>query len=581
MTSARMLPLLLLVVIPTASADTLRFRERFLKQLVERTPAILASYDAKTGHFGSGIWICRDQESMLPLAIVYSTPGEGNIYHRDAKLLDAIMNAGDALIEDADANGQWVFRKKDGSTWGLISMPWTYSRWIRTYGLIREQMPEERRKRWADALIRGYGHIARTHLKIGHNISTHHAMGLYIAGKHLDKPEWCEQAGKFLREVVGTQAEGGYWTEGQGPVVNYNFVYVDAVGTYYALSGDKAVLPAIEKALRFHAAFTYPGGQGVETIDQRNPFENHVLPGNPTFTLTPEGRAWLRNQWKCDQDRPLSDDSTALFLLHGLEGPMPDPPVREDSMFVMRDAGADRAAVIRKGPWFICLSAYTTPIATNRWHQDRQNLVSIWHEKKGLVLGGGNTKLQPAWSTFTVGDPALLQHKPGDENPDFKPKGRLFHVPSAATLVREPAPGLDLTYGPETCRIRIRVIDDSTLEYQCESTTSSGLPVVAHVTLLPEMGARLRTGGAESATLGDAAFNFDARQVGGSVEYRGCRFTVPAGASLHWPALPHNPYRKDGRSSPAEGRVELRVPLSTVSAALVIRLEVAPNTPSH
>ena len=33
----------------------------------------------------------------------------------------------------------------------------------------------------------------------------------------------------------------------------------------------------------------------------------------------------------------------------------------------------------------------------------------------GVFLGGGNTKLQPLWSTFTVGDVSLLKHKPGDE----------------------------------------------------------------------------------------------------------------------------------------------------------------------
>ena len=96
MKTARLLPLLLLIVVPRASASELRFKQRFLKQLVERTPAILSDYDAKTGHFGSGIWICRDQENMLPLAIVYSTPGEGNTYYRDARLLEVIMSAGDA-----------------------------------------------------------------------------------------------------------------------------------------------------------------------------------------------------------------------------------------------------------------------------------------------------------------------------------------------------------------------------------------------------------------------------------------------------------------------------------------------------
>ena len=80
-------------------------------------------------------------------------------------------------------------------------------------------------------------------------------MGLYVAGKVLDRPEWCQQAPDFMMKVVDKQAEGGYWSEHIGPVVSYNFVYIDALGTYYALSKDQRVLPALEKSSRFHRYF--------------------------------------------------------------------------------------------------------------------------------------------------------------------------------------------------------------------------------------------------------------------------------------------------------------------------------------
>ena len=128
-----------------------------------------------------------------------------------------------------------------------------------------------------------------------------------------------------------------------------------------------------------------------------------MLPGNPAFTLTPEGRAWLQNQWR-HLDGALNEDALALFVLHGDEGTIADPTTRPaGGWFVLTEKGVERAATLRQGPWFICLSAYTAPLDRSRWHQDRQNLVSIWHEKVGLILGGGNTKLQPAWSNFTVG----------------------------------------------------------------------------------------------------------------------------------------------------------------------------------
>ena len=557
-----------------AKGAELKFRGEFLRRLVERVPQMLKSYDAKTGRFGEGIWICQDQQVMLPLAVVYASPGEGNSHHKDARLLEIIMKAGDALIDDMDEHGQWEFRKKDGSTWGKISMPWTYSRWIRTFGLIRDDMPAERRARWVQAFERGFGYIEQTQFGHIHNIATHQAMSIYIAGKLLSRPAWCERATQFLRNVAKTQIEGGYWTEGEGPLVVYNFVYADALGTYHKASGDKEVLPAIERAIGFHSHFTYPSGQAVETIDLRNPYAPTVLPGNPAFTLTPEGRAWLQNQWR-HLDGALNEDALALFVLHGDEGRIAAstaPPA--SGWFVLSEKGVERAATLREGPWFICLSAYTAALDRSRWHQDRQNLVSIWHEKAGLILGGGNTKLQPAWSNFSVGWMDLLRQQPGDTNPNFMPKGQLYHVPSDARLVREPHTGLELTYGPETCRLRVQPRDEHTLDYRVEASAGAGLPVLAHLTLLPHLGTTLETAQGKKVTLTESPLLLLAADLGGSLTYNGCRLRLPPRATLHWPVLPHDPYRKDGHATPEQGRIEIRIPLDRQVGAATITIEI-------
>jgi len=551
----------------------LEFRNRFLRTLAKRAPRILQTYDAETGRFGEGIWTCQDQNVMLPLAVLYVTAGEGNPYYMDGGLLGVIMKAGDALIDDMDEHGQWKFRKKDGSTWGKISMPWTYSRWIRAYRLIRKYMPTERRARWVQAFDRGFSHIDRTQLGRPHNIPAHHAMALYIAGRELDRPEWRGRAEQFLRKVAQAQFEGGYWAEGAGPLVHYNFVYLDALGTYYKLSGDEEVLPAIERAIRFHDHFTYPSGQGVETIDLRNPYKPKVLPGCPAFTLTPEGRAWLRRQWS-ERDSMLSDDSLALFVLHGNEGKAAVARGRAESCFVLTEKGVDRAAVLREGPWFICLSAFTAPIDRSRWHQDRQNLVSIWHEKTGLILGGGNTKLQPAWSNFTVGRMELLQHRPGDTNPNFVPQGELYHIPSEAHLVLKPQAGLDLNYGPESCRLQVRPKGSRMLQYRLEASARSGLPVLAHLTLLPHLGSTLETAEGRKITLSESPLTLTASELGGRLSYSGFRLSLPPETTLHWPALPHDPYRKDGRATPAQGRVEVRIPFGRDHGATTVTVEI-------
>jgi len=571
-----------------------KYKDRLLAELARQVPEILKTYDAKTGRFGSGIWICRDQHAIYPLAVAYATAGAGNRHHKDARLLEVIMRGGDALIDDMDQAGQWMFRKKDGSTWGKIWMPWTYSRWIRTYGLIRDDMPPDRRDRWRKALELGYTGISTKALDRLHNIPAHHAMGLYAAGKYLDRPGWCKQATEFLARIAASQSPAGYWAEGGGPVVRYNYVYVEALGVYYAMSGDRQVLPALERAAGFHYHFTYPDGRDVETIDQRNPYHHTVAMGNVGLTLTSLGRAHLQRQW-AQPDARLDADLVASLLQHGEEGNVAETPGEgRPSLFALTEEGVDRALVVHRGPWMLCLSAFTTPVSRSRWHQDRQNFVSIFHKKTGLILGGGNTKLQPAWSNFTVGDVSLLSHRSGDTNPNFLPRGELYHVPSSAKILREPEPRLELTYGrvegdspvrvnaksgtvphgAELCTIRIRIADDDTLVYAMQSTVRSGLPVAAHLALLPRLGQVLETAAGHKAKLGSDPIELSGDRLGGWIAYAGCRLRVPASASLHWPRPAHNPYTKDGRSELDEARIEIRIPLDAQRASEEVTLEI-------
>ena len=116
--------------------EELTYKRQLLNVLISQVPKLLETYDPQTGHFGKGIWIRTDQNLMYPLAVAYACKDKPNPYYKDSKLLEVITKAGDALIEDADENGKWEFRKKDGSTWGKIHQPWIYSRWMRAYMLI-------------------------------------------------------------------------------------------------------------------------------------------------------------------------------------------------------------------------------------------------------------------------------------------------------------------------------------------------------------------------------------------------------------------------------------------------------------
>lgn len=560
----------------TSEGGVPNFRSEFLPYVVKAVPGILRSQDKKTGRFGTGIWIVNDQHAMWPLAVAWGTSHKDNPYYHSPEVLEAIMVGGDALIDDMDGQGRWEFRKKDGSTWGPIHMPWTYSRWIRAYGIVRDAMPKERRERWDKAITLGVENIITTHLNQPiQNIPAHHAMGVYRAGQIFDRDDWKEAAAAYLRKTANEQDPGGFWSEHVGPVINYNFVYVDAIGTYYGMSKDDSVRECLARASRYHAHFTYPDGRPVETVDERNSYDRNRGIGGVGFTFSPEGRGFISQQselMKAD-GQPVGADQAASIVAYGEDGRIvPTPRSRQSDRFVL---GKNDAMTARQGPWFAVLSAYTAPIPQSRWILDRQNFVSLYHDKIGsTIFGGGNTKLQPLWSSFTVGDPKLLAHKPGDENPNFAEPDGLIHVPSKAALEPD-GMSLKLTYGKVECRMAVDVTspERAVITYALES--KSELPVEAHATFIPQekLEGEWRTKSGKSGTLKEP-FRLTSEEAGGAFEYRGYRVELPAGSTVVWPALPHNQYRKDGHAELFEGRIVVVMPLGTDPGKRDIVVEV-------
>jgi len=532
-----------------AGSQPALYKDRCLTDLVSQIPDILHSQDHKTGHFGTGIWISTDQNVLLPLAAAWAYQDAHNPYYHSPQVLGAIMAGGDALIAAQDKDGKFTFLKKDGSTWGQIYQPWVYTRWLRAFEMIRSAMPPERRARWEKAFLLAYNGISSEERTATlHNIPTHHAMGLYFAGKIFDRPDWRHQAVEFLHRVAGIQDSDGYWSEHSGPLILYNTVYVEALGLYLAASHDESVRLALRRAAIYHSYFTYPDGIGVETIDERNPYLGKVRMPNVGFTFSPEGRGYVMRMIHHMQG-PIPADEAASLLMWGEQGDAIDVP-SGDFDYTLPSGDA---RVLRRGPWFVALSAFTAPIAQRRWIQDRQNFVSVFHEGSGLIVGGGNTKMQPHWSNFTLGDTRLLALKPGDEDPNFVPPPGLKHVPNEARLLRDGQLGVALGYNQHWGQIALKIIDDRRLEYTITGDSS----LDAHFTILPHLGASLSTASGEKATLTATAFEW---RPGTWFEHAGVRFLLPPDVTLRWPVLPHNPYTKDGHAEADEGRIVLEFP---------------------
>ncbi len=539
-----------------------------LSHLDESVTQILTTQNEK-GQFGVEPWISTDQNVLWPLAMAWSQDGSSH-FHSDT-VLDAITRGGLALAEAQDENGMWMFRKKDYSEWGPIRMPWAYSRWMRAFALVGPSMSPEARDVWSEGLQLGYAGIAAENLGRIHNIPAHHAMGLYCAGQVFERPDWCEQAATFLRQVADFASPHGWWAEHDGPVVAYNFVYADALGAYYAMSADAQVLPALERAATYHATFTYPDGSCVETIDGRNPYHDGIRLGNAGLTRSAAGRGWtaLQHRLYLATGQRFDADYAASMLAYAESGDAQAPPAARTKH---TQRMGDQALTCRRAPWFACLSAYTVDIPQNRWGQDRQNFVSLFHDQVGLIAGGGNTKLQPLWSTFTFGDTELMRHTPGEEEPDFSAREGLIHCPDSGQLgAEDEVVSVTLNFGQTQGKVAVKLEEESaTMTFSIEGESVADM--AAHLTLIPHVGQRLARG-TEEVILAEDLIDWTA-DASTLISHGRWQMTCPAGSRLRWPALPHNPYRKDGHATIEEARLVLTMPLTIgASASVEFRLD--------
>jgi hypothetical protein len=550
-------------------------RAFLIKALVKSVDATLKTYHPETGRFGTEPWVCGDQNVLLPLAAAWSVKDSANPYYHSAKLLAVIGKGGEALVDAQDKDGMWLFLKKDYSTWGQIYMPWTYGAWIRSYMLVKDALPKAQRAKWDKGLLLGFNGISKTALVRLVNIPCYDAMALYIAGIAFKNEAWKKQAWDFEHKIIGVQAPEGYWSENFGPVVSYNMVYIDALGVYYYYSKDPAALEALNRSVKFHSSVLWSDGSSVACIDERVPYEKNINTGNIGFAFTPEGRGFILSQLAKAQAagrERLDGDYAGSLLINGGTGPVaPLASAQDKGVSVL---GKNDAVVVRDKPWEWAFSAYATKPIQNRWIQDRENYVYIFNANLGLAAGGGNTKLQPYWATFTVGDPGFLRHRAGDEDPNFIPKIDLLWTADKATIVQSGNPTrMTLKYGDLECAVTVEIAEGeraAVVTYEAPQ----GKNVEAHLPLMM-LADSIKTEKGGVLALSRDELVLDALNIGTSFDFGKLHVVIPEGASIRLPALRHNPYTKDGHSELSDARLVVVLPFEKTNVQRV-RLSVNP-----
>ncbi len=555
--------------------DVRRAYLRILTQDVERN---LERFDERTGRFlTDGGWAVTNQDVVYPLALLYLTDDVGNPYYRDERILRYVLRGADAWRDFQYPDGRVEFVKVDGSKWGPTYMPWSMYHWLETYALLQNLLDPQRRARWEDGLILAYTGIAGELEKAAvHNIPTWNGMALYRAGQVFERPAWQDQGREVIYRAVQAQTPQGYWREHHGPTTTYNFVYVHAIGLYHIFSGDEGVLPCLERATEFHIRYTYPDGRAVETIDGRVKYHDRVPDtAQVAFRLFPRGRRYVRllveNMLRRREEQPGPHVSYVVTpggkrivnIDYGLSPRLasayahyrvgPEEPIPQDRPeYHIHDEG--HAIIRRSRGWFYCLSGIVTPPVDNRWGQDRQNFISVWHERTGLIVGGGNSKGQPEWSTFVIGE---------GSNAVYLPSAAALHPGDADDVVT-------LTYADRPCSVKASVVDQDRIEVRLHGAPAGGARGQLLFKLHP--GEALQTGAGGEFVLGSERLALSAERAGGWVSHHGWRLHMPSESTFTWPVLPFNPYAKDGAAPLDEGVAVLSVPLRDDPISVSIEL---------
>ncbi|KAF0219933.1 MAG: hypothetical protein FD174_1657 [Geobacteraceae bacterium] len=509
---------------------------------------------------------------MYPLAVAWKVNDKGTSQYRK-DLLERIDTAVQAVLPDIGSDGRSDLVGTDGKVWQRHYDPWLYLHMIRTYSIVKGRINHDVEQKWLEALETGFNAIASKELILAkpYNLQLVQAVALSMAAKTLHKPQWEHVSSNFIRTVISNQSEDGFWSEHNGPLVDYNFIYMNALGIYYAETSDESARAALEKGAHYLYKMRYLDGSNVETVDERNYYRKDIREGNIGFAFSDIGASYINEQYETKKYIWYYTTADLLNYRQLVNSRLlAEKPRRKQSSFVSSD---NKSAVRYDGSWQCSVSAYVATQSASRWISDRQNFISIFHKKTGLIVGGGNTKLQPLWSTFTVGDTVLMKYV-NSADPNFIAPRGLVHVPDSAELLLKDDFGVRLGYGAEECAVRTRINDDRTMTLEYDRLAASSAQVKAHVTIIPHPGKTLVGENGKRAVLTGAPLLWKGGTFGGYVDHDGVRFHVPSSAHVYWPVFPYDQYKKDGKADLQDARIVIEMPFDRGMERHYVRLEI-------
>jgi hypothetical protein len=373
-------------------------RERFVRVAEHFIPRI----DLETGEVDMPGPNHRQIHVCYPLAWLYVTEFPGNSYYRSDEALAACFATAENRLAHQTPRGGFDNEdaKEQGNEWQSYFL-------VRTAEVLGPEIAgPERWEHWADCVARYVDcHGSRQFFYSAPNHDCWKCAGIYTAGVVYDRPEWRELADFQMSQLLRYQLGPGYWDENRhhGPSMSYNHTMSTPLFLFWKMTGREDVRAALERLLDFMIRYAPPDGSPGGALDGRM----HARPGriNSAMTLTAAGRRMNQLAWEnwvlpaIGAHRPVAGDAGSLsawqldLYRFAQDGPAEPIGPETDGHLVEEHEGNFHALARRQGPWHTVLSGVFSDIpkeCDNVYRLSRQSRIDLWHEKTGLLIGGGS-----------------------------------------------------------------------------------------------------------------------------------------------------------------------------------------------
>jgi hypothetical protein len=335
----------------------------------------------------------HDPDPCYAMAFLYKNPHPLNPYYKD-----------DAIRDKAVAIADRIATTRMRPEWPLYLV-------CQVFDLLKDEIPEEKKGEWqayAEDYVRT--EAERPFFRTSPNHEAINALAILRAGQVFEKPQWVQLAHRMMHRLLKRQTDLGYFDEGHGPSMKYNNIQLVGMLLFSDYSKDTLTFEASKRLADFMIRYSFPDGSTIGTLDGRQSYSLGYF-GTLCYGLDrwPLGKELNRRIFRTRKKREVLDARSRyynysdwyaylsmFFLVDEFRSLRSEAPVarlpQDRNGYRMIESGPSfSGGVVRQNDWMVALSAISTdPREQSIYRLERQSRIDVWHERAGLVIGGGH-----------------------------------------------------------------------------------------------------------------------------------------------------------------------------------------------